>query len=74
MPTRLEKGRVVLGQEYVVCEEGAVLDSHQTALLKTFGVAVAEFRVSVVAYWSAENGEVKVVNESGDGVEVMDED
>ncbi|KAK5167636.1 mRNA turnover and ribosome assembly protein [Saxophila tyrrhenica] len=77
MPTRLEKGRVVLDQEFVVCEEGKALDSHQTALLKVFGVAVAEFRVRVVAWWSKENGEVRVVDEGavdGEGVEDMDED
>jgi mRNA turnover protein 4 len=82
MPTRLEKGRVVLDQEYVVCEEGKVLDSNQTALLKLFGVAMAEFRVKVVAYWSAGTGEVNVVDghaaEEGqewDGIEDgMDED
>lgn len=72
MPTRLEKGRVVLDQEYVVCEEGKALDSNQTALLKCFGVATAEFRVKVVAIWRRETGEVEVVHEE-DG-EGMDED
>ena len=77
MPTRLDKGRVVLGEEFVVCEEGRVLDSNQTALLKCFGVAMAEFRVRVVGYWSAETGEVTVVDEEGEGAvrdEGMDED
>ena len=45
MPTRLDKGNVMLDQEFVVCEEGKVLNSNQTALLKTFGVAISEFRV-----------------------------
>jgi len=63
LPTRLEKGRVVLDEEYTVCEEGKVLDSHQTALLKFFGVAMAEFKVKVVAYWTAEGGEVTEVEE-----------
>lgn len=49
MPTRLVKGRVTLDGEYTVCEEGQTLNSHQTALLKMFGVAMAEFRVRVVA-------------------------
>lgn len=77
MPTRLEKGRVVLGEEYVVCEEGRVLDSNQTALLKCFGVAMAEFRIRVVGYWSAATGEVTAVEgegENGQGIESMDED
>lgn len=72
MPTRLEKGRVTLDQEYVVCEEGKVLDSSQTALLKCFGIAMAEFRVRVVAVWSKESGEVEVLDQVD--TEGMDED
>lgn len=71
MPTRLEKGKVVLDQEYVVCEEGKVLNSHQTALLKVFGIAMAEFKVDVYAYWSAESQDVTEVR-SRDG-EVMEQ-
>lgn len=63
MPTRLEKGRVLLDQEFVLCEEGKVLNSNQTALLKLFGVAMAEFRVQVLAYWSAATEEVTVVDQ-----------
>lgn len=75
MPTHLEKGKVVLDVEYTVCKEGDVLNSNQTALLKSFGVAMAEFRVMPRAYWSSESGHVTVVNE-GDGDEGsgMDED
>jgi mRNA turnover protein 4 len=68
MPTRLEKGRVMLDQEFVVCEEGKVLNSNQTALLKTFGVAIADFKVKIEAYWQAATGEVTVV-EGVDGDE-----
>jgi len=72
MPTRLDKGRVVLDQEYVICEEGQELNSHQTALLKLFGVAMAEFTVRVLAYWSAGTQEVTVVEQSPD-VDGMEE-
>jgi mRNA turnover protein 4 len=63
MPTKLEKGRVVLDGDYVVCKEGQVLGSHQTALLKMFGVDMAEFRVKVVAYWEAAAGKATVVED-----------
>jgi len=63
MPTRLVKGKVVLEDEYVVCKEGQVLDSNQTALLKMFGVTTAEFRVKVRAYYDASKQEVKAVEE-----------
>lgn len=55
VPTRLVKGKVVLGDEsgegegYIVCKEGDVLDSRQTRLLKLFGVCLSEFRVKIVA-------------------------
>ncbi|KIW03752.1 uncharacterized protein PV09_05058 [Verruconis gallopava] len=62
LPTRLDKGKVVLDEEYTVCEEGKVLNSHQTALLKFFGVAMAEFKITVEAYWTAETGDVKKVD------------
>lgn len=49
MPTRLVKGKIMLDAPYPICKEGQTLDSHQTALLKMFGVALAEFRVNVKA-------------------------
>jgi len=61
MPTKLVKGKVVLEEAYTVCEEGQLLNSHQTALLKLFGVAMAEFRVEIKAYYSAATQEVKEV-------------
>ncbi|KAI8677267.1 mRNA turnover and ribosome assembly protein [Fusarium falciforme] len=73
VPTRMVKGRVVLGDEsgegedYVVCKEGDILDSRQTRLLKLFSVCLSEFKVKVLAYWSAATSEVTEVN-------AMDED
>jgi mRNA turnover protein 4 len=49
MPASLVKGRVVLNQPYVVCKHGDMLNSHQTRLLKLFGVATAEFKVRLIA-------------------------
>ena len=49
VPTRLDKGKVMLDQEYQVCKEGEVLDSKQTRLLKQFGIQTAEFRVRMLA-------------------------
>lgn len=49
MPTRLVRGKVMLDGEYEVCKEGRTLDSNQTALLKMFGVAMAEFKVELQA-------------------------
>ncbi|KAK4165359.1 ribosome assembly factor mrt4 [Cladorrhinum sp. PSN259] len=62
MPTRMVKGKVTLGDEgydgYTICKEGDVLDSRQTRLLKLFSVCLSEFKVKLVAYWTAASGEV----------------
>lgn len=67
MPTKLEKGKVMLEQEYVICEAGKELNSHQTALLKLFGIAMAEFKVEVQAYWSVATQEITEVQSQADG-------
>ncbi|KAH9883878.1 ribosomal protein L10 [Xylariomycetidae sp. FL2044] len=78
MPTRMVKGRVVLeegpeggagGDGFVVCREGDVLDSRQTRLLKLFSVCLSEFKVKVLAYWSASTSQVTEV-----GPDAMDGD
>ena len=53
MPTRLTKGKVMLDGDYTICKEGETLNSHQTALLKQFGVAMAEFKIDLKAYYTA---------------------
>ncbi|QIW94989.1 hypothetical protein AMS68_000507 [Peltaster fructicola] len=64
MPTRLDKGKVMLDAPYTICKEGKIMSSDQTALLKIFGIATAEFRVRLVAYWSAGSSEVTVLDVS----------
>lgn len=49
VPTTLTKGKITLENPYCVCNEGEVLDSRQTRLLKLFGVATADFTVQLVA-------------------------
>lgn len=69
VPTRMEKGRVMLDEPFEVCKEGEILGSGQTTLLKMFRVTMAEFRVSVKACWTKETGEVRVVRVAKDGVD-----
>ncbi|KAK9365923.1 ribosomal protein L10-domain-containing protein [Lipomyces kononenkoae] len=51
VPTSLRNGKIMIDNDFEVCKEGRVLDAKQTRLLKLFGVACAEFRVRLVAYW-----------------------
>jgi mRNA turnover protein 4 len=89
------KGKVCLGGDetgegsaegYTICKEGDVLDSRQTRLLKLFSICMSEFRVGLLAYWSAATGEVTELEagkermrerggkKGGDGGERMEED
>ncbi len=72
VPTRLEKGRVMLDEDFQVCKESEVLGSGQTTLLKMFGVAMAEFGVEVKAWWVKETGLVEAVkgNEQVNGCDL----
>ncbi|KAI0443787.1 ribosomal protein L10-domain-containing protein [Xylaria telfairii] len=78
VPTRMIKGKIVLEEApedadeddkrgYVVCRTGDVLDSRQTRLLKLFSVCMSEFRVHVLAYWSAASTEVTKVDANPTG-------
>jgi len=67
MPTKLEKGKVMLDSDYTLCREDQLLNSNQTALLKLFGIVMAEFRVKIEGYWSRESQDVTKVG-------AMDED
>lgn len=64
MPTRLTKGKITLDGPYTVCKEGQALNSNQTALLKMFGIVMADFKVQLKAYWSAEKEDVIVLEDA----------
>lgn len=49
VPTTLVKGKITLENPYTVCNEGSVLDSRQTRLLKLFSVATADFTIQLTA-------------------------
>ncbi|KAI9720979.1 MAG: mRNA turnover and ribosome assembly protein [Chrysothrix sp. TS-e1954] len=67
MPTRLVKGKVMLDNPYTVCREGQTLDANQTAVLKMFGVAVAEFRVKLLAYYDKQEEKVELLEDDAMG-------
>ncbi|PNS19339.1 hypothetical protein CAC42_2516 [Sphaceloma murrayae] len=64
MPTRLDKGKVMLDQEYTLCKEGETLNSHQTALLKVFGIAMVEFKITIKACWNKETEDVEAFEDA----------
>ena len=52
LPTCLVNGVVTLLREHTVCSEGDKLTPEQAHLLKHFFIQMAEFKVSILGYWS----------------------
>lgn len=68
VPSTLGKGRelggkTILENDYQVCKLGEKLGSGQTTLLKMFGIASAEFKVDLRAYWTAATGTVETIED-----------
>eukprot|EP00093_Oithona_nana_P000876 00876.XXX_1008_63_1 [CDS] Oithona nana genome sequencing. len=70
MPTELKKGVVTLLQEYTVCKEGDRLTSEQARILKLLGHQQAKFKLNMIALWSRQEGEFKMLKEASE----MEED
>lgn len=49
MPTRIERGKVVLDADYDICKEGDVLTGFKASLLRTFGREMARFALRATA-------------------------
>jgi mRNA turnover protein 4 len=56
LPSRIDKGKVVLDSDFTVCKSGSVLTHDQARLLKVFGKKMATFQVQVVGVWDKETG------------------
>ena len=73
MPTELKKGVVTLMQHYTVCKEGDRLTSEQARILKLLGHQQAKFKLNMIALWSREEGDFKMLREDFEPTE-MEED
>ncbi|KAH3663847.1 hypothetical protein OGAPHI_005250 [Ogataea philodendri] len=62
LPTKIVSGKITLPEPYKVVNEGDVLDVRQALILKTFGVACADFKVEMRAYHDGESNEVVPLN------------
>lgn len=62
IPTKIKSGKIYLNEPFVVCRKGDTLDVTQALILKLFGMAAADFKVRMIAYYEPESGELKEVN------------
>lgn len=63
MPTKLEKGVVVLTQDFEVCKEGSILTSEQAKILELMDYRLATFKLHLKACWNKEEGFEKFEDE-----------
>ncbi|CCE89606.1 mRNA turnover protein MRT4 TDEL_0A02740 [Torulaspora delbrueckii] len=61
IPTKIKAGKITIESPYTVCEEGEKLDVRKALILKQFGIADAQFKVKVAAYYDKESSDVKKV-------------
>ncbi|XP_054267950.1 mRNA turnover protein 4 homolog [Macrosteles quadrilineatus] len=52
LPTQLEKGKIILREDYTVCSLGSKLTPEQANILKLIGKQMAEFKIKIVCMWS----------------------
>jgi len=52
LPTKLDKGTVIMLAPHVVCKAGAALNSDQAKLLQLLGVKMALFKLTLRCRWS----------------------
>ncbi|AMD18913.1 HBR012Cp [Eremothecium sinecaudum] len=62
IPTKIMSGKITIDTPYLVCEKGQTLDVRQALILKQFGVAAAEFRVKLAAFYDNENAQLEAVS------------
>lgn len=56
LPSKLDKGEVVLYKEYKVCKKGQILTPEQARILKLIAMPIATFRLTIKCRWSKTGG------------------
>ncbi|AET38166.1 ribosome assembly factor MRT4 Ecym_2436 [Eremothecium cymbalariae DBVPG len=61
IPTKIKNGKIFLENEYLVCEKGQTLDVRQALILKQFGIAAAEFKVKIPAFYDNKSANMEAI-------------
>lgn len=56
LPVALRRGKVVLNEEFVVCEEGEILTPERAKILEYLGYKMATFSIALLAHYHKEDG------------------
>lgn len=63
LPTKMINGKINLTEEFKVVEKGQLLDVTQALIMKTFGIACAEFKIKMYGYHNGETSEAVIFSE-----------
>lgn len=63
LPTKMINGKINLTESHQVVEKGQLLDVTQALIMKTFGIACAEFKIKMYAYHNGETSEAVILEE-----------
>ncbi|GMM30771.1 Mrt4 protein [Martiniozyma asiatica (nom. inval.)] len=63
LPTKMVHGKITLTEPVKVVEKGQVITVTQALIMKTFGIAAAEFKVKMYAYHDGETNEIVVLKD-----------
>ena len=56
LPSKLDKGMVVLYKDYTVCKKGQILTPEQAKILKLIAKPIATFRLTIKCLWNKKTG------------------
>lgn len=56
LPTKLDKGVVVVYKDYTVCKKGQILTPEQAKILKLIAKPIATFKLTIKCYWNKKTG------------------
>ncbi|KRZ05878.1 mRNA turnover protein 4 -like protein, partial [Trichinella zimbabwensis] len=51
LPVKLEKGVVIMEQDFVVCKKDCILTPEQAKILELFGIRLAKFKLKPILAW-----------------------
>ncbi|KRX96333.1 mRNA turnover protein 4 -like protein, partial [Trichinella pseudospiralis] len=61
LPVKLEKGVVMMEQDFVVCKKDCILTPEQAKILELFGIRLAKFKLNPILAWY-DDGTVRKVS------------
>lgn len=67
LPSKLDKGIVVLYKDYTVCNKGQLLTPEQAKILKLIAKPIATFRLTIKCHWNKKSGFESLLDGDDDG-------